>query len=266
MRMKHLDFRSLLTNFGSLALMWPNCTTIEKGMRLSLCLTALTVLASGFAAADVPDGYELVYSSNFADDDSKSGFAFSDANAWRLGKAGDNDYLELFKGSEYKPAVRSPYNLGLIATQKFGDFVMEADLLQTGGDYGHRDMCLFFGFQDPSHYYYVHISSQSDNAAHQIFIVNDKPRTKISITTTKGIDWGRNVWRKVRLERSLSDGTVKVFFEDMDKPIMTAEDKSFGAGFLGFGSFDDSGRVANVKIWAPESHPVDGTPDLFPKN
>ena len=29
------------------------------------------------------------------------------------------------------------------------DFVLEADLLQTGRQYGHRDLCLFFGFVSP---------------------------------------------------------------------------------------------------------------------
>ena len=38
----------------------------------------------------------------------------------------------------------------------------------------------------------------------------------------------------------------------MKKPIMTAEDKAFGAGWLGFGTFDDTGRIANVKVWGKE--------------
>ena len=38
-----------------------------------------------------------------------------------------------------------------------------------------------------------------------------------------------NVWKKVRIERRIADGTIRVFFDDMKKPIMAAEDKSFGA-------------------------------------
>jgi hypothetical protein len=55
----------------------------------------------------------------------------------------------------------------------------------------------------------------------------------------------------VRLERKLSDGTIKVFFDDMIHPIMVAEDKTFGEGYIGFGSFDDTGKIDNIKIWGP---------------
>jgi hypothetical protein len=56
----------------------------------------------------------------------------------------------------------------------------------------------------------------------------------------------------VRLERRVTDGTIKVYFDDMTKPVMVAEDKTFGAGYLGFGSFDDTGMIDNIRVWAPE--------------
>ena len=44
---------------------------------------------------------------------------------------------------------------------------------------------------------------------------------------------------------------MKVFFDDMTTPIMLAADKKFGAGYIGFGSFDDTGKVDNVRLWSP---------------
>ena len=44
-----------------------------------------------------------------------------------------------------------------------------------------------------------------------------------------------NVWKKMHIERRIADGTIRVFFDDMKKPIMAAEDKSFGAGWIGTG-------------------------------
>ena len=76
---------------------------------------------------------------------------------------------------------------------------------------------------------------------------------KFARETTKGVNWGLGVWHKVRVERKASDGTVKVFFDDMSTPIMTAEDKTFGPGWIGFGSFDDTGKVANVRVWGKEA-------------
>jgi hypothetical protein len=34
---------------------------------------------------------------------------------------------------------------------------------------------------------------------------------------------------------------------------MIAEDKSFGAGWIGFGTFDDTGRIANIKAWSNDA-------------
>ena len=62
------------------------------------------------------------------------------------------------------------------------------------------------------------------------------------------MNWGSGVWHKVRLERKIAGGSIRVFFDNMTEPIMFAEDKMFGAGYVGFGSFDDTGMVDNIKI------------------
>ena len=100
------------------------------------------------------------------------------------------------------------------------------------------------------------MASKADPNAHNIFLVNDEPRTNIAATTTEGIDWGsKNEWHKVRLERDLQSGKIKVFFNDMKTPIMETEDKHFDYGYIGFGSFDDTGKFDNIKIWGPEPAP-----------
>ena len=197
----------------------------------------------------LPEGYSILYSQDFERATSLGGFVMTDTNAWKLTKTNDITALELTTQSKYQPPVRSPVNIALIADKVFGDFIFQADLLQTSKEYGHRDMCLIFGFQSPTRFYYAHLASAADDHAHNIFIVNDQPRTKIAKETTKGVDWGIGVWHTVRLERKAFDGTIKVYFDDMTKPIMIAEDITFGAGFVGFGSFDDTGMVDNVKVW-----------------
>jgi hypothetical protein len=125
-------------------------------------------------------------------------------------------------------------------------------------------MCVYFGFQSPTQFYYAHIATTADDHAHNCFIVKDEPRAKFASETTTGVNWGLGVWHKVRLERKASDGTVRVWFDDMSKPIMTGEEKSFGAGAVGFGSFDDTGKVANIRIWAKEK-PVEKSLPPFPR-
>ncbi len=223
---------------------------------LGWCFSGLILgaaLAGSAGAANVPTGYSLLYEQDFSERSALRDFVVSDPAAWDWSQEQKGGALELVRQSKYQPAVRSPFNISLIAARTFEDFVLEADLRQTGKEYGHRDMVIFFGFQDPTHFYYVHLASAADEHAHNIFIVNNAPRTKIARETTKGIQWGGNVWHKVRLERRGSDGTVRVYFDDMNHPIMTAEDKTFPKGHVGFGSFDDTGKIDNVKIWGAAS-------------
>jgi hypothetical protein len=225
-----------------------------------LSLAGLLILLSGTPAADapalppsgpVPAGFRLVYEQHFDAPESLTGLVMSDPSAWQFSADDTSFALELARQSNYQPAVRSPFNIALIGDRIFGDFVLEVDLIQTGKEYGHRDMCLFFGVQDPAHLYYAHIATKTDDHAHNIFIVNNAPRTKVSTTTTAGVNWGLDVWHRVRLERR--GGTVQVYFDDLTHPIMTAQESTFGAGWVGFGSFDDTGKVDNIRIWAPAS-------------
>lgn len=209
----------------------------------------------------VPAGFSLQWQPNFDDDGILQQLEFTDAKAWRRNQHEGRAALELVGGSRYTSKVRSPSSIALLTTRRFGDFVLEAELLQTGRDYGHRDLCLFFGFQDPGRYYYVHFASKTDPEANQIFIVNEKPFTKISTRTTAGSHWGQNQWHRVRVQRIGSK--ISVWFDDMTTPAMLAEDASFGAGYLGFGSFNDSGMFAQVRVWAPAVEEVERNRDLF---
>lgn len=208
-------------------------------------MKVIVFLIFAIALSAVASDRKLLYEQKFDSAEALKDFMMTDAKAWRFSPS---NALELVKQSDYKPIVRSPVNIALISDKVFGDFVLEVDFLQTGREYGHRDMCIFFGFQTPTNFYYTHIATAADPNAHNIFIVNGKPRTNIAKKTTKGVNWGLGVWHKVRLERTVADGAIRAFFDDMNEPIMIAEDKTFGAGHIGFGSFDDTGMIDNIKI------------------
>ncbi len=210
-------------------------------------------------AHELPPLHRLLYRQGMRSESAVRDFAFSDPSAWRYHQAGQElkelPALELFQQSQYEPPHRSPLNIALVDGQRFSTFVVDMKVQQTGREYGHRDLCLFFGFQDPSHFYYTHISSQTDDHAHNIFLVNGAPRIKISTSTTSGHDWGEKQWHHVRIRRDVEDGSIKVFVNDMVQPIMTANDETFGHGWIGWGSFDDTGMVSDIRIWAPDSEP-----------
>lgn len=197
----------------------------------------------------------LRFEEDFENETSLERFVFASPEHWQRVRAGDRWALEhRHAASAYQPPHRSPHNIALIADQKVASFVLEFEAQQTGRDYGHRDACVFFNFIDPKHYYYAHIATQSDPHAHQIFTVNDAPRTKITTIGTSGFDWGPvDRWHKVRVVRDLPSGLIEVYVDRMDEPILRASDATHGAGYVGFGSFDDSGRVTNVRLYASDA-------------
>lgn len=222
-------------------------------MFLAICNVGISSLA--FAQIRIPEGYKLLYRQDFSSANAINEFEMSDKSAWKS-TSGEQGWLELFGESQYEARVRSPFNIALLKDHNFGDFILEADLAQSGREYGHRDLCLFFGAKDATNFYYVHIASVADQNANNIFLVNDAPRINIATKTTKGTDWGEtNSWHKVRIERNISDGIIKVFFDDMKNPIMEATDTHFDYGRIGFGSFDDTGRFDEIRIWGPKIYP-----------
>lgn len=172
----------------------------------------------------------------------------TDPNAWKVTAAGSTHVYTLFQQSEYEPPVRSPFNIARVKDVKVSDFVVQARMEQTGKEYGHRDMVVVFGYQDPSHFYYVHIATKADEVAHSILIVNGEPRVSIVKERTEGTDWTTG-FHDVRVVRDSATGLIQVFFDDMDKPIMQAQDKTFLSGGIGFGSFDDTGAIDDVIVW-----------------
>lgn len=225
-------------------------------MRLISILLFLASLGLQFkstAQSTVPEGYDLVYAQDFESPQAIRDFEMTDESAWKIADGKTGNSLELFGKSNYKSRVRSPFNIALIKDLVVGDFVMEVNLSQTGKEYGHRDLCLFFGANNSTNFYYVHMASVADDNANNIFLVNDEPRINIATKTTKGTNWGAtNSWHKVRIERMVESGSIKIYFDDMTTPIMETLDTHFVDGRIGIGSFDDSGQFDNIKIWAPE--------------
>ena len=252
-------------------------TSILFGLATAVVLAGFSPFTLG-APANLPEGYTLQYDQSFEAGKGLEDFMMTDASAWEIAQPDGNPALALTGASDYKPPHRSPLNIALIKGQTFGSFVLEADVQQTSvkgvpireyaaknpdasGSPGsaHRDFCFFFGFQDPAHFLYIHVAKTGDNNAHQVFLVNEAPRTPITDFRTGGANWGMEEWRKIRIVRDLDKGTVEIFFQDMLTPIMIADEVPFERGFIGFGSFDDNGFVDNIKIWAPESRASDQT-------
>jgi hypothetical protein len=158
--------------------------------------------------------------------------------------------LRAIGNSKYEPPFRSPPNVALLKDVIVGDFEITAKVQSTNPGAGpHRDMCVVWGYQDPSHFYYVHFGAVNtpDTNSCQIFIVNDAARTPVTVKQVEGTPWNDG-WIDVKVTRNVETGETNVYFINMDEPIMTAKDTKFAWGQVGLGTFDDNGNWDNFVL------------------
>ncbi|KID29405.1 hypothetical protein HQ32_03280 [Prauserella sp. Am3] len=113
-----------------------------------------------------------------------------------------------------------------------------------------RDVILVFNYRSPTQYYYVHLSQDNTIYAHNgIFKVDDADRERLDD------QWDGEAgappaiddldWHDVRLDYHAPSGRIAVYV-DGGRPLMTATDATFSGGRIGFGSFDNYGRIKDV--------------------
>jgi hypothetical protein len=230
----------------------------DVALGVMLALAAMSVAGDGNAAETLP----LLYADDF--EHGMERWQTSDPNpaelSWQIVdlKGADGKPTKAFRvtgKSDYQPPFRSPPNFALLKDLTLGDFEITADVQSTNVDAGaHRDMCIFWGYQDPAHFYYVHFGAKSDPNACQIFIVNNAARRPITEKTAKGTPWTAG-WHKVKVVRRIADGTIEAYFDDMEKPFMAAHDTTFKWGRAGLGTFDDHGNWDNFELRGVEAKP-----------
>lgn len=168
--------------------------------------------------------------------------------AWTWEKTSDHTRVfDQFKNIEVTESVRAPFNRNIAKDVVVKDFQFDVDLQTTARDYEHRSLCLFFGYRDPEHMYYVHFGQVTDENSNGVFVVDGKDRVKISSPNVPGTPWNSK-WHHARIIRSVEDGRINVYFDDLTKPVMSVTDKTFTSGRIGIGSFDDTGRFDNVMV------------------
>ena len=222
-------------------------------MKMSLvCSVAMLCLAGGQAASFADTSLPLLLKEDF--EHGMGHWRTTDPDpadsVWKILKTGPagNHALRVTGPSNYQPPHRSPHSIALLKDVKVGDFELTARVQNTNTAAGpHRDVCIFWGYQDPSHFYYVHFGAKPDPHACQIFIVNDAPRKMITRDQAKGTPWSDG-WHDVKVVRRIADGTMEVYFDEMKKPLMTARDKTFTWGQVGIGTFDDHGNFDDIEL------------------
>jgi hypothetical protein len=145
--------------------------------------------------------------------------------------------------------IRGPTSWSILPEHDVTSFVVTGRLkCKAEASNPHRDMCIIFHFQNPTHFGYVHFSASSDGLHNIIGLVNGADRVKIN-SEPPGESVFRlsdNDWHRFKVTYDAETGDMKAFLDDMDTPILTACDETLAHGFVGIGSFDDTGYFDDI--------------------
>ena len=210
---------------------------------LLIALTSQTDLVADQPAA-------IVFSDDFENGSGK--WEILDPDTWKLSQSGENQTIEITeRQSTYKPPHRSPFHVAIAKGIELDNFDITFRVRSTLDTGNHRDCCVFFGYQDAAHFYYVHLGAKPDPHSGQFMIVKDAARLALT-ENKKNVPW-TDGWHTVRLVRNADTGATDVYFDDLTTPHLSVTDTTFGKGRIGIGSFDDRNEFDDVVIRQLES-------------
>ena len=180
--------------------------------------------------------------------DTPADWTFADPAAWVFSKEDGHSVLTLKQQQNYKPAVRSPFNIAWLKTTEWKSFTLTVEGQLTKFDAGNNDLCIAFARQDDTRFYYAHLGEKADAIHHQIHLVDHADRRPITASRTEGSPWKPGQWHRLKVVHDTVTGKIAVYFDDMAKPVLTAQDKTLDHGWIGLGSFDDLGKFRNLEI------------------
>lgn len=207
----------------------------------TFAVAALGIYVAAFAASPATGKIDF-------HDDFSSGkldaWQFPFPEDWTVKTEGPLHFLHMLRNRE--PLVpRRPQQFARIKGIDVGSFTLEARVRRQGGS-----MAIAFNYVDNLHFYYTHLSVDPGakvDVHNGIFLVDGAPRRRIA-----GIEAAPALpdtsWHKVRVERDVDSGTIKVFVDSDAQPRFSVVDKTFKCGQVGLGSFDETGDYADVKL------------------
>ena len=169
---------------------------------------------------------------------------FQNPGSWRV----DEGVLRLVTPGRPGGSIRKPAEWAILRSAEYGDVVVEAEVRADApvSRMG-RDVLIFFGYQSPTRFYYAHLSNETTPPHNGIFLVNDADRLRIDDGSAEPrlMD---DQWHRVRLERDVDSGAIRVYLDDEATPVLQASDTTLRSGRVGFGSFDDPAAFQAIRV------------------
>ncbi|MCX6573133.1 MAG: hypothetical protein NTX99_04005 [Candidatus Aminicenantes bacterium] len=184
---------------------------------------------------------------------SAEGWRPNDPAHWRVAAADGSKVYELTAPGTPGP-VRAPTSVSVLAGHDVASFEFTGRLrCDTDPATAVRDMCVFFHYQDPTHFYYVHFAGTSDGVHNIIGLVDGADRVKINAEPAGASTFRLTdrAWHPFKVTCDAATGEIRAYLDDMKTPILTARDNPLAHGLVGVGSFDDTGAFDDLVLRVP---------------
>lgn len=217
-------------------------------------LVPIVVLCAGLGllGACARGGPEILMSSDF-ESGSAEGWQPNDPAHWRIADVGGSKAFELTAPGEQGP-VRAPTAWAIWSGHMVASFELSGRLrCYTDPAVAFRDMCVFFHYQDATHFYYVHFAGTSDEVHNIIGLVNGADRAKVNAEPAGGSVFRLTdrEWHDFKVTGNAETGEIRAYLDDLTTPILTARDRTLMTGLVGIGSFDDTGAFDDIVLRIP---------------
>lgn len=172
----------------------------------------------------------------------------SPTGKWEIQNDGGNFVAALTEAGVQPGGVRRPTAYLLLPSIEWTDTTINLRARTSEPEsVVNRDVVVIFGYVDPTHFYYAHLSSNSDDRFHPIIMkVMGDARETIDLQDAPVAPL-TDTWHDIRLDHQ-ADGAIRIYVDDMTTPVMTAQDTTFPVGAVGVGSFDDRALFDDIRI------------------
>jgi hypothetical protein len=221
--------------------------------RKTVHLLVLFILTASLAAFTVLiDARPVVRSVTFHDaftSGKLDAWQFPFPEDWVLGTEGPLNFLHMLRKRE--PLVpRRPMQFALLKGVNVGSFTLQARVRRHGSS-----VLMVFNYADTLHFYYTHLSVDAGAKVpvhNGIFLVDGEPRRRIAGVEAAPVLPDKN-WHKVRVQRDVPSGSIKVFVDDESPARFSVVDHTFSCGQVGLGSFDETGDFTDVQLTSQDA-------------
>jgi glucose/arabinose dehydrogenase len=172
---------------------------------------------------------------------------------WRF----PGDQVVLAEAGVERPGPRRPFEYAVLTKGPvLGNVQIDAEVrLDTPVEITNRDVIVVFGHRSDTEFYYAHLSTDNTIYPHNgIFLVNNADRLRIEDQWNEVLSRGAPPaitdaeWHRVRVVRCADSGETAVYVDGSKNPLMTTVNTTFNSGRVGFGSFDNIGRIRNLTV------------------